>query len=463
MNTLSGSEFFWGTKSRSDERVHIGQTVLLFALVGASGTHVHYPILLLLVESGSRQHIVAVGPLLVLVAAGAINDSRARSGGKAEEMESGGGESRGYREIMPSKKDKIMAAKTILLLWLLFPLTTAFGFNPNPKLTALAENTWMILDSTGIQFDGHTAYSGGTYDRTNHQFLIFGGGHWDGWKNDVLAFDIATAKWKSMYTPDPASSYNCGNVNSTTPGMLLNSRMPASRHTWDMIDFIDHLGTMIIWSGATYSGIWECPGNTLPADTWLYDYRTNKWEYKNKARGPQPADEGGKGAYDPIGKLYWSLARDTTYQSELWNYNADTDKWTLVIPKGDIPWGGMMIVDRKRQILHAYPDFYDIKANQWSTMTNTPSGLSGGPYDYVASYDEANDVLVHVSSNGKVFVYDIARNQWETLSPPGTPSIDGDGTWGRFFYDPVDNVHLFVKPVDYRARTWAYRYKGGAL
>lgn len=35
-------------------------------------------------ESGSRQHIVAVGPLLVLAAAGAINNSRARSGGMNE-------------------------------------------------------------------------------------------------------------------------------------------------------------------------------------------------------------------------------------------------------------------------------------------------------------------------------------------------------------------------------------------
>ncbi len=131
----------------------------------------------------------------------------------------------------------------------------------------------MVLDSAGIQFDGQAAYSGGTYDRTNHQFLIFGGGHWDGWKNDVLALDIATAKWKSMYTPDPAS-----------------------RHTWDMIDFIDHLGKMIIWSGATYSGIWSCPDNTLPADTWLYDPRSNKWEYKNTARTPQPSDDGGSGA-----------------------------------------------------------------------------------------------------------------------------------------------------------------------
>lgn len=103
-----------------------------------------------------------------------------------------------------------------------------------------------------------------------------------------------------------------------------------------------------------------------------------------------------------------------------------------------------MIVDRKRQILHQYPNFYDIKANQWSTLKNTPSGLSDEYSGFASSYDEVNDALVHVS-DGKVFVYHIDRDEWETLSPSGTPSIDGSGTFGRFFYDPVDNVHLFIE------------------
>jgi hypothetical protein len=351
----------------------------------------------------------------------------------------------------------------VLLTVIFFTVFPTSAFDRNPKLVDLPENTWTILDSAGsIGMGGsnYFAYSGGAYDRTNHQFLVIGGGHWDGWKNDVIAFNIATCTWKSMYTPDPSSSYNCSNVNSTTPGMLLNTQMPASRHTWDMIDFIDHLGKMLIWSGATYSGIWSCPGNTLPADTWLYDYQTNQWEYKNVSRNPQPYDEGGAGAYDPIGKMYYCLSRRPS-TLRLWRYNPYTDQWAALNTNGTVPWDGMMIADRTRQVLYCYPDYYDIKTNQWSTMTNTPSGLGGGSYGYVSSYDEVNDALVHVS-NGKVFVYHIAQNRWETLSPSGTPSIDGSGTYGRFFYDPVDNVHLFIKTVDYYPRTWAYRYKGGA-
>jgi hypothetical protein len=351
---------------------------------------------------------------------------------------------------------------------LLLCACAAFSFTQNPKLLNLPENTWMILDTTGIQFDGHTAYSGGTYDRTNHQFLLWGGGHTDGWKNDVLAFDVANNTWKSMYTPTPEASYNCGNVNTTTPGMLLAEHMPASRHTWDGVEFMDHLGKMIAWSQATYSGIWSCPGNTLPADTWLYDYATNQWEYKNAARGTQPAGEGGAGAYDPIGKLYYAMDKDAYYYPRLWSYNAGTDSWKLVATYSDspgtvvkpaLPSDDNIITDRKRQVLYLYPKYYDIKNNQWFTMTGTPGGLPAGGYGMLNSYDEANDALVFVRGSS-VYVYHIAQNSWETLSPAGIPAFTRE--YGRFFYDPVDNVHLLVLMVNYHARTYAYRYKGNS-
>ena len=354
-----------------------------------------------------------------------------------------------------------MVFKQGLLCGIIFLASAAFCFNLNPRLTGLPDNTWMILDSAGIQFDGHTAYSGGTYDRTNHQFLIFGGGHWDGWKNDVLAFNVAANTWKSMYTPTPSASYNCGNVNTTTPGMLLAEQMPASRHTWDAIEFIDHLGKMIIWSQATYSGIWSCPGNTLPADTWLYSYSANKWEYKNVARNAQPAGEGGAGAYDPVGRMYYAVQQDKSdWTTKVWRYNADTDQWTRITPNGTTPSMNdhNLVTDRKRQVIYACPQYYDIKNNTWSTLANVPSGLTGG-YGTLASYDEVNDAMVFVRG-GSVYVYHIAQTNWETLSPTGIPSITRE--YGRFFYDPVDNVHLLILMVNYHARTYAYRYKGGA-
>lgn len=330
-----------------------------------------------------------------------------------------------------------------------------FGATPNPKLTSIPDNTWRLIDTVGIQFYGHAAYSGGAYDRTHHQFLIFGGGHGDGFNNDVLALDISSMTWKSMYPTDPAGAYTCGNVSSSTPGMLLSSGLPASRHTYDQIDFIDHLGKMIIWSGPTYSALWSCPGQLMPADTWLYSWATNQWEYKNTSRQAQPSGESGCGGYDPVGKLYYTLHNIGGCWGQLFSYDADLDKWTSLSPSGPefVLCGRMMTVDRKRQRLWLYPLYYDIKLN-----TVVQVSASGAPSAGLAeSYDEANDVLVFYKDQ-QIYAYHTDQNQWELLSPANAPD-PGHGPYGRFFYDPVDNVFLLIKWNGCCAQTWAYCYK----
>jgi hypothetical protein len=189
----------------------------------------------------------------------------------------------------------------------------------NPTLAAVPVNTWVVVQEGGIALDGRTAYSGGAYDRVDHQFLVFGGGHWDGSRNDVLALDVATLTWRDLYATDPADAYTCANVSAGQPGMLLSSMLPASRHTYDQIDFVDHLGLLIMWSGPTYSGIWECEGQTIPEDTWLFDYVANTWRYANAARGPQPATEAAVGAYDPVSRRYFAIDRDAYYEARFWS------------------------------------------------------------------------------------------------------------------------------------------------
>jgi hypothetical protein len=225
--------------------------------------------------------------------------------------------------------------------------------------------------------------------------------------------------------------------------------MPASRHTYDQIEFMDHIGKLIMWAGPTYSGIWSCPGNTIPADTWLYDYATNTWEYKNTSRQSQPADEAACGAYDPVGKIYYALHNGAT-----WIYVAEADKWTKLNPTGSAPNGydRSIITDRKRQKLWIWPHSYDIKTNTWTSHSGGPGGLDE------CSYDEVNDVLIFLGSSG-LHIYDIADDRWETKSQSNYPGKTR--AYQRFFYDPVDNVHLYVIRANYRPQTWAYRYKGG--
>jgi hypothetical protein len=324
----------------------------------------------------------------------------------------------------------------------------------NPELEELAPNTWSLLASGGIEFEGHTAYSGGAYDSVRHQFLVFGGGHWDGWRNDVLAFDIATATWSALTQPDPVEDYACANVDEAQPGMLLSAMRPASRHTYDQLEFIDHIGQMLVWSGPTYSAIWECAGQTLPADTWLFDPGGASWSYRNLAAQPQPAGEAHSGGYDPIGGSYYAMR-----QGELWAYDVDGDAWTMLAPDGaptSSSYTRVITVDRARQQLWMRPDVYDIATNSWST-----SVASGAPPATLSeAYDDANDVIV-VHSGAQVFGYHPDDDAWEVRDPENAitePGDSGAGPYGRFFFDPVDGVVLVIRVVDYVVEVWAYRW-----
>jgi hypothetical protein len=336
---------------------------------------------------------------------------------------------------------------------------------PNPDLANIPENTWIKLHENGIHFYGHTAYSGGAYDRKNHQFILFGGGHWDGWQNDIMALDITSGTWKSMYTPTPQSAYNCGNVSSSKPGMLLNEQMPASRHTWDQMEYMDHIGKVLVYSGATYSAIWSCPGQTMPKDTWLYDYATNTWEYKNVARAPQPGGEAGAGAYDPVSGLYYAYMKDAQYRWQMWFYNSVTDKWTLLPGFGPAAQTSTLLIDRKRQIMwygNRY-DFkirsYDIKTNTWTSHSNIPSGVT----EEYPSYDEKHDVMLFFHENpSRMSAYHTQTDTWETFNTSGPVPSSVGRCYQRFFYNPVDNVHMLIIQENYWASTYAYRYKEGS-
>jgi hypothetical protein len=245
--------------------------------------------------------------------------------------------------------------------------------------------------------------------------------------------------------------------------MLLNEQMPASRHTWDHMEFMDHLGKVIVYSGATYSGIWSCPGNTLPKDTWLYDYAANTWEYKNVSRAPQPGGEAGAGAYDPISGLYYAYMKDAHYRWQMWFYNSVTDKWTLLPGFGPNAQTSTLLIDRKRQTMWLGDEgkikSYDIKTNTWTSHSNIPSGAS----EMYPSFDEAHDVILFYHGNpGRMSAYHVLTDTWETFNTSGPVPTDIHRPYQRFFYNPVENVHMFIVQESYQASTYAYRYKAGS-
>jgi hypothetical protein len=100
--------------------------------------------------------------------------------------------------------------------WAVTAIDAAEATNPrpNPKLTAIPENTWEKVAGFAPAPTGIMAYSGGVYDLVHHQFLIFGGGHADYWGNEVCAFSPATLTWKRMYEPDAQARYTSDNIDN---------------------------------------------------------------------------------------------------------------------------------------------------------------------------------------------------------------------------------------------------------
>lgn len=330
--------------------------------------------------------------------------------------------------------------------------TTGETIHPtNPDLDRLGSNEWLLLSDGGVEFEGHAAYSGGVYDSVNHQFLVFGGGHWDGSRNDVLAFDIATATWSAISETDTSGDHNCGNVDESTPGMLLSSMRPASRHTYDQVEFLPDVGRMLVWSGPTYSGIWECSGQTLPADTWLFDPMDGSWEYRNVAGAPQPAGESHCGGYDVESGTYYAIQ-----PGAMWSYDVASDTWSGVEASGspESPANSRVVtVDTRRRQLWMRPDVFDVATQTWSVST-----AEGAPGRTLSeTYDTENDLII-VHSGAQVFGYSPASDTWEVRDPTNPiedPAGSGAGPYGRFFYDPVDGVVLFI---DYDTEVWAYRW-----
>ena len=333
---------------------------------------------------------------------------------------------------------------------------------PNPKLENIADNTWIKLHDYGIEIHGHFAYSGGAYDRKRHQFLAFGGGHNDGWMNDVLRLNLADDTWQSMYEPTGQGAYNCDNVNNDTPGMLLEDGKPASRHTYDQMGFIESIGKVIMWSGNTYVGIWDCPGNLEPVDTWLYDFDANDWEYRNLSREPQPQRSARTGAYDPVSEKYWGYAN-----GRMWTYDPDTDLWTQeTTTAGPREYDGNLVADRKGKLWLGgphpdgnsgpYVSSFDTTTRVWTQHSPIPDGAVAR----FPSYDEAHGVLLFFhEQTATLSAYHTETGEWETFEAQGEYPSRYGRPYGRWFYDPVGNAHTLIVAENYHASVYAYRYK----
>ena len=121
--------------------------------------------------------------------------------------------------------------------------------------TAFPEKTWVQVGAPTKEVPyGILAYSGMCVDTAGKQILVFGGGHNDYYGNEVWSWHIPTRTWKRLTDPTSRAKYETTKWDwDNTPGMFPDLKVPVSRHTYDSVVWVAHMGQMYAAAGSTWS------------------------------------------------------------------------------------------------------------------------------------------------------------------------------------------------------------------
>jgi len=358
-------------------------------------------------------------------------------------------------------------------------LAVSYSHPVTPSLTNVADNTWVKIDQGSVTSPANImSYSGGWYDTQNHQFCLFGGGHWDYSGNEVWCLDIATLNWQEVYAPDVVTTQS-GNQgaynnydNNNYPGALfkpagesIQNANPMSRHSYDQMEYVEGLGP-VVWGGYFWGDGVGTDWCDMCDDTWAFNYTTGKWQYLYDGSNPSPNVTAGVGAsaYSSTNNLMYSVVQGNT-----WTFNPVNNRWTQINASGPAPYSieNTMEYDSKRNVLYTFGGTYpnnpvlhkfDIATSTWTRLT--PSGSGPGTntvHGPGVAYDEANDVLL-VYKRGNIWAYNPNNNSWTQYSPAVRPPVSGYSVWGRFRYDPINKGFWYHNWESGQHTTWFYRF-----
>ena len=328
--------------------------------------------------------------------------------------------------------------------WLSLPGTAFRTFckaQENPALQANGDCTMAI-----------GAWSGGVFDERLRRLLIIGGGHMDYWGNEVYGFDLAGGKWTLVKA---ASGLGTAGV----PSEPMTDGNPVSRHTYDGLAYIRHLGQVFMFGGAT------SPNGSSVNNAWSFDTAGGTW----RARAAAPSTGAGHfymaSAYDPVKRKVYVRNQDGFYA-----YDPDADSWSKQIVSFSYPpyyprqqtynYRRAVIVPGQRLFVAAggklanppAPDvfIYDLDGRGDVTAAYPMSGdtsvisVAGPGLDA----DARTGSLV-AWAGGAPAIMDPATWHWRRGSARGAPpQAVGNGTYGRFRYVPYLNVFILVNKPD---------------
>lgn len=355
--------------------------------------------------------------------------------------------------------------------------TSLAAQNPNPTLLALPPG-WSELPGTGMAATGWTtvpdcdygspceitgggilAYSGATLDVGRRRIVVWGGGHNDFFGNQLLLFELETLRWRIEQPPTSLTQYG------PEPDYRFLNGLPVSRHTYDHIDIIDHLGGVLFaFSGACAERPLYNDGSSF-GDVWTYDFDAEAWtDHTPEVSGTDYylMGPGASGEYDPLTRRWFQLT-----QHGIWAYDFASKAWTPVTDEGPPGIERSSVLDTARRKIWSYGGDYG------GDSTLSAFDVDGGSFEIVSAvsapgnrsaaglaYDPLEDrlVLFGGSSDPSVWSYDPDSQEWTEHDDPGGPP--GSSVYGRFLYEPVHDLFLLVASPE---SVWVWKRARSAL
>jgi hypothetical protein len=364
----------------------------------------------------------------------------------------------------------------MLLLATMLAVTT-FGFDQNPTLAGLPDNTALDLgyydcvDRTGFwDCRGITDYGGFVYDSDHHQMLMFGGGHATTFRDDIDVFHFDSLVWRSAYASTPCDDMTEANMHPD--GHWRSTGHPYSVHTYDKIIYAPNAGCFLNLMKNGTSGKGHCidwswnPGPDTKIHHW--DPDQNVWTV-SKAGGLSGY---GAAEYDPVSSMVVYIDR-----YGLWTYDPVNQVVTQYLNwiDGDIGYANNLVYFPPNQKMYFFargettevfemtPDRSDW-ANTTVELVTGVSGTKPNTSEAGFAYDVVNEVIGGGVKDNKFYIYDPITKSWQHMTP-NVQSTSRDTVGKMDFhaidYDPVNNVFIFITTRASGKRTWAYKYKNG--
>lgn len=307
------------------------------------------------------------------------------------------------------------------------------------------------------------SWSSAVFDSINNQLVVWGGGHSDYWGNEVYAFSTTNLTWSRLTVPATPPG-NVSTVDTCNFGT-----QPASMHTYGAPTFIAVGGGKMFTTDGAASG----PNGGGCVLSWILDIQSGTWTQVHNINA-----SGGPGFIanwdSSTGNVYVASEDNNGFQFFPTN---GTGTATLL--------GGAQIDDFHMSgaldpVDHLMVTFSGLSGhievfNTTTGAKTTPTTTGGAARicetnTTVASsgiaWDSAINKFIAWCGNGagaggaQLYTLTPVTWVWAQIGPGAgntvTPTApQGNGTWGRFNYDPVHNAALLVN--DITEHVWVFK------